>query len=788
MGAIVMLGRAELRRRWRSVVVLTLLVGFAGAVALSLFAGARRTETALARFESTSRSANVEIDAGDATPAQLAEFRRTPGVAEVAQLHQLTLVSSDGRFLPAAAQVDTRFGRVIDRPRIIAGRPADLRAVDELDIGEGLAQQLHLKVGDRLPFDSMSPADVRSQAPVVRPSGPRVTFRIVGIVRRPLDLGGRGAAGGVIVPTPAFLARYGDQIGSYSGSVLRVRTEDASDVTRVSNAARSIFGAASAFSFTNLSVEGQAAQNAIDVATVGLYIAAGVAILTALVGIGIALSREIALGDAQQLTLSALGMRPRHRVAAAAAIALPIAAVGAVLAVVGAVLASPIFPIGVAGKAEPDPGMRLDGVTVGVGFVAVVVVVLVIALLAGLRTARATGPVQEASRPGVAARIAQRSGTRPPIAVGVRFALDPGHQRRALPVRSSLFGAAFGVVVVVAVLVFSAGLDHLIATPAAFGWTWDLTAYDTKAEPQHGDCSSLTTRFTRVAGITDVASVCNGSVEVAGRPVTGWGYYEIRGNIGPAVVTGRAPRTDDEVALGAKTLGAVHRSVGGTVRVAGTSGSKMFRIVGQAAFPSLSDPEPLADGAAFTARGLNRLGANGGWNIVVRLAPGANRAQLVGEVAPPKGLGGDVGSTVPTEIDRVRQIRGLPVALAAFVAVVALVAVGLGLVASVRRRRRELAVLKTLGFTRRQVRTTVAWQASTVAAVGLLIGIPIGLLTGAFVWRRVTDELGVSPGLTWPVVGVVALVIAAVLSVNLVAAIPARRAARTRPAVVLRSE
>jgi ABC-type lipoprotein release transport system permease subunit len=82
----------------------------------------------------------------------------------------------------------------------------------------------------------------------------------------------------------------------------------------------------------------------------------------------------------------------------------------------------------------------------------------------------------------------------------------------------------------------------------------------------------------------------------------------------------------------------------------------------------------------------------------------------------------------------------------------------------------------------------VAWQASTVAAVGLLIGIPIGLLAGAFVWRRVTNELGVSPGLTWPVVGVVALVIAAVLSVNLVAAIPARRAARTRPAVVLRSE
>ena len=81
---------------------------------------------------------------------------------------------------------------------------------------------------------------------MVRPSGPRVTFRVVGIVRRPLDLGGRGAAGGVIVPTPAFLARYRDEIGSFSGSVLRVRTGDSAEVATVSKAARGIFGSSSA--------------------------------------------------------------------------------------------------------------------------------------------------------------------------------------------------------------------------------------------------------------------------------------------------------------------------------------------------------------------------------------------------------------------------------------------------------------------------------------------------------------------------------------------------------------
>src|SRR5439155_27163320 len=155
------------------------------------------------------------------------------------------------------------------------------------------------------------------------------------------------------------------------------------------------------------------------------------------------------------------------------------------------------------------------------------------------------------------------------------------------------------------------------------------------------------------------------------------------------------------------------------------------------------------------------------------------------DVARPKGSGGEVSFSVPAEIDRVRQIDQLPVALAVFVAAVALVAVGLALVASVRRRRGELAVLKTLGFTRRQLRATVAWQASTVAGVGLVIGIPLGLLVGTFVWRRVADELGVSPEPTWPVFGIVLLVAAALLAVNLIAAVPARRAARTRPAVVL---
>ncbi len=220
---------------------------------------------------------------------------------------------------------------------------------------------------------------------------------------------------------------------------------------------------------TSLSIEGQGAQNAIDVTTVGLYVAAGIAALTALVGIAIALSREISLNDVNQLTLSALGLRPRHRAFAAAAVGVPVAVVGAAVAVVGAVLASPIFPIGVAAKAEPDPGIRLDAAAIGLGL-------LVLVGCGPGRRARSPGCARRARRrgrvrrppgPSVSARLSAEWGAAPPAAVGVRFALDRGRQRHALPVRSSLLGASFGVLVVVAVLVFSSGLQHLVAYAAA---------------------------------------------------------------------------------------------------------------------------------------------------------------------------------------------------------------------------------------------------------------------------------------------------------------------------------
>jgi ABC-type lipoprotein release transport system permease subunit len=58
------------------------------------------------------------------------------------------------------------------------------------------------------------------------------------------------------------------------------------------------------------------------------------------------------------------------------------------------------------------------------------------------------------------------------------------------------------------------------------------------------------------------------------------------------------------------------------------------------------------------------------------------------------------------------------------------VALGLTLAASVRRRRRDLALLKTFGFTQRQLVAAIAWQASVDAVVGIILGIPVGIIGG----------------------------------------------------------
>jgi putative ABC transport system permease protein len=263
------------------------------------------------------------------------------------------------------------------------------------------------------------------------------------------------------------------------------------------------------------------------------------------------------------------------------------------------------------------------------------------------------------------------------------------------------------------------------------------------------------------------------------------------------MLAGRAPRSDDEVALGAKTLEALHRRIGDRVTVRTRSGAADYRVVGRVAVPALSDPQAVADGAVFKGTALNRLTSvedtSSGQELLVRFRSGVDKTTAAARIRRMPGIGafeepGVVAVTAPLEVERLDQIDRMPLVLGIFLAVVGSVAVGHLLVTSVRRRRRDFAVLKSIGFTRRQVLTTVSCQATTVAVAGLAVGLVLGIVGGSLMWRAVADRVGVLPAVAIPAGVLAGVAVATIVVVNVIAAFPARSAGLTVPAVALRSE
>jgi hypothetical protein len=182
--------------------------------------------------------------------------------------------------------------------------------------------------------------------------------------------------------------------------------------------------------------------------------------------------------------------------------------------------------------------------------------------------------------------------------------------------------------------------------------------------------------------------------------------------------------------------------------------------------------------------------------ILVRLKPDANpvagRASLEAIVRKnpqiANGGGSLLGVERPAEILNYRSLGKTPALLGVALAAGAVVALGLTLVTSVRRRRTDLALLKTLGFTKRQLAGAVAWQSSVAVVIGVIFGVPLGIALGRFLWDLFAHEINAVPAPSVPALSVVLIVVGAFVLANVVAAIPGRIAARTPTAMVLRAE
>ncbi|MBI5089139.1 MAG: ABC transporter permease, partial [Actinobacteria bacterium] len=262
------------------------------------------------------------------------------------------------------------------------------------------------------------------------------------------------------------------------------------------------------------------------------------------------------------------------------------------------------------------------------------------------------------------------------------------------------------------------------------------------------------------------------------------------------ILDGRAARRPGEAVIGADTASRLDLSVGDRVTITSTSFDPVdARVVGIAVMPAAgqfgADRPGLGTGAfvLVDAPPAELVGMVG-----LRLADDVDPTSLVAELGDLSSWdlqGAPIVHASPVrspQIANASDLRSVPLVLGGVLVIGLGLGLGLSIVSSVRGRSRELAILRVLGFTDRQVQASVRWQAAAVVSVGLVVGTPLGVVAGRFAWHRFADDLGVgrTASLAPRWLGLY-LVVVAVLA--FVASAPAvRRAGRSTVARVLRED
>jgi FtsX-like permease family protein len=798
--------RLESRRRWRSLVVLALLVALATATVLTAVAGARRGESAYDRLWARTLPATATV-----LPNQPGfDWARVRALPEVSALTMFPVAfgfavdccpGAGAGFPPA----DTEFGRTIERPVILAGRLYNPSRADEVVVTPKFVASYGRGVGDTLTLHLASPRQVDAQydGSTGPPLGPTIRARIVGVGRTPwgIDADSPGQSGGV-QPSPALFTHYRANIMGTSGktyinALVRLKGGAAAipafraDLARVTK--RSDIDV-----WNNRVNFGEPTRKVTGYEAACLLAFALAALVAAFFLVGQSVARYTSATVVDLQVLQAVGMTRRQAIASASAAPLLAGVVGATAGVAGAIVASRWMPIGLAAIVEPHPGVDVDWLVLGTGWV--IAPLLVLAGSAAVVTSALTaGRRRRAPRRSAAAAAAAGAGLPVPAVIGARFALEPGRGRSAVPVRPALVGAIAGVLGVLAAFTFSAGVSDATANPARFGQTWQLGTFLGLNGRDAGPASRVLRAVAAdrdVIGVEDarIAGAQSGQVSIES-----FTYAPVAGKRLPIVVAdGRMPTLPDEIALAPTTARDLHATTGSTVRLAGGATQRAVRVTGIAFVPA-GPHNGYADGAWLTPAGYDRIFAGTHYAFkfhvaAVALRPGADVQAVARRLNAAAGAikGGGAFTFSPPgpvpEVQVIKDLELLPLALSAFLALLAIGAVGHALSIAVHRRRHDLAVLRALGMSRLQTRMVVATQASVLAVIGLVFGVPLGVALGRSIWRVVA---GFTPLAYHPPLAVWALLLigpVALLAANVLAAWPEHHAARLRTGQVLRTE
>ncbi|MBM7787649.1 ABC transporter permease [Tenggerimyces flavus] len=793
----------ELRRRWRSLVVLALLVAVASCTVLAATAGARREQSVLPRL-----LANTLPNDGIVVPNDpdfnWEKVRALPSVEALAEI-ALNGPAVEGipfeetkEGMPAVA--DAEIMNTIERPIVFEGRLADPTRVDEVVLTPAFAKNYGYGVGDTLTLRTYKPETIDEaydtpDAPP--PDGPSQEVRVVGVVRGPWFSDEPGSFG-TVVTTGAFFDKYKANIVGAVPSVpvnAIVRLKDGA--AGLPEFRRQLAGAVGKpIDVWSTADDNARTQSTLNFLALSLLAFGITALLAALFLIGQALARYTAGSVADLLVLRPLGLTPRQVVVSATAPPAIAGLAGALLGIGGALVVSIWMPFGDAALLEPAPGLSADWLVLGVGGLLAVLAVAAgaagtawIALLASY----STRPV----RRSMLAAAATRLGLPVPVVIGTRFALEPGRDRGTVPVRPAIIGAVTGVLGVLAAFTFSAGVADATRSLERFGQTHELQAEVGWGEPK--PLPALAGWIAKWRADPDVVSVTDAPSNVAeagDSTLTVFSYGVRPGSPMPTVMSeGRLPRTAGEISIGPTTAKELHATVGSKLLLLGSVKPRAevsVKVTGIGFLPE-SPHSDYSEGSWMTADGYRALFGTAAkfHSALFDLRAGADVEAVASRLKEPlpKPLKGAIyPPRPPLQALLLYGIQLLPAFLGGFLGVLALGAVGHAIATAARRRRHEVAVLRALGMTRWQARVIVITQASVLAAIGLVFGIPLGIAIGRILWRVVADITPLEYAAPVAALASLLIVPVALLVANLLALWPGRLAAGMRVGQVLRAE
>ena len=763
--------RADWRRRFISLVALAIVAGVSFAVAVTAFAGARRTASSFDRLREETRAYDhgVVVDAPGASPTDDDSYDE----ATIERIRQLPQIESSGGLVIYIASIpgadsemalnvpeDDTLGTHIAADRVLRGRMPAVERVDEVAVNEVAVQQIGVDVGSVLTLETLSP-DQQQRLLAGDPStfdqgplGPELQLRVVGVLRGPSDVMGRSDP--TAYGTPAFDREYRGQV-AYAYRILVVRRADGYTGAEFDDAVGSVLSGFRLGMF-DAELENKPAERTTRTLAVGLAVFALIAGLVSILVVNQAVTRHVNGADADHPALSALGFTRPQRLWGLVAMVAPATIGAALVTTVASNAGSALMPVGLARRIEPEPGLRFDALATALGAGVLVATMLLTATIAAMSATRRQRVSEQTSKqPSRIAVALSALGLGPVSATGIRLAFD--RRSPALPVRSTMIAVAAALAVLAGSLTFSASLDRLEASPERWGYGWDLMLDSTESEVE-----AFMTTLARDPAIDGVSllqanfTYMNDRGRVEG--VRAYGMGARSGEVGYALVSGAQPDGSDEVVIGPALADKADLGVGDVVDVAvcpctgdqAQPAMTSVRVVGTALFPE-ADDGTFNNALGFSERGYSlHVGGSEATRAVVSVAADHDAASVARDLDRqfPDAVSAYSYPSRPGEVANLAGLRSFPRALAAVASLLGAAVLLNLLVATRNRRRRELATLWSLGLTARGLRGCVVWQSLGVVAVALVLGTVAGVAAGASVWVATTDGIGVATDINRP--------------------------------------